>query len=900
MAHVDEQVRLMTGTDSGEDTPESVQPIANEEVLDAIGLGRSIEHLRRRTEVLRRALENANYFFDYDRALLLQATGAFTFTQPTSGRYVLTLATGATLYIHPALTPGAVSGGRWYGGRVFCANDLEGGVWTPYSGTLGTNDLTLTTDSRYTGQRGYADGDTFAGSSTARSLGANRITVDLIADPTLTGGSASISATVTKQPTTHVTITYGTATTATTLAQLISWINADRSSQGAYGVADLLYASSTGVTTNAPTPFSDGQVQGGYDAEVHAIPANLFDAFFSALDASGEVANRLREGEGLALSYSQGVVDTAGYLGGRRQSIKDLPTNRTGTSVDNTSPSSGYLLFSTGREPEKIPNAIPLGKVVNGEFVFIDGTRLAPGETLYLGESRSTYAVLAILTAGASGARRIGYEGSGSWNSDASASLNPSLAASSVYAALSQIVADLANQSSSQSGGRRVGNEALTGTANSLQTSEHTLSLSAGSLRAQLLALLNTTNKGVNARVSELGHTMRGNLPLQKDGMADIDVSAGVQFLQYLMLPEELQTVTGSSQYAEAIFTPLKYTISGTDNIDIEEPATVASATVLAFSSMSSARMIAVFSHIPMVYDATNTRSVYMLYAKVDFSGTAVDATPGIYAVINRDTSLVEITLQNLDGTNPDFTGATGVAVTLLTARVIGRDHRHSFLRMFDFVGATAPQANPQAVIGAGHVDARLVDVYTPSGINGTLAMRVFPNRIEFGSKSTVDLLANGDKVLLDGVETSTVVDATASHHHGSTYSGLIPVTPEVDTDALNSISGTPPGTSVAVTGPAGTVVTGVIINYHLTVLSTGAGAVNIAIHFMNIDSDITGTMYVEWTATGASEQRDIYGQVTLPIVDSEYYLYRGASSNVDLAGSTYETSLTAKFVGRS
>lgn len=895
----DQQVRLATASDTGEDNAASVQPPTNDEALDEALLGRSIEHLRRRTETLRQALEETNYFLDYDRGLLLRATGAFTLTQDSSGHYVLALATGAALYVHPALTPGPNSGGRWYGGRVFCENVAEGRAFTPYSGLWGTNDLTLTADSRVTGQRGYADGNTFAGTSIARSLGANRITVDLVASSATAGGVGGIVATVTKSPATHVTITYGTAGTPTTLDDLITFINGDRTSQGSYGIGDLLYATTTGPVTNAPTPFTGGQVQGAYDAEVHAVPYQQFTGFFDALDAAGAPANHLREGEGLALSYVAGAVDRVGYLGGRRQSITDLPTNRTGGVLDNTTPSVGYLLFNTGREPEKIPGAIPIGKIVNGEFVFIDGTRLGVGDTLYLGESRSTYAVLAVLTAGSSGARRIGYEGSGNWNSDASASAHPSVAAGSIYAALTQIVADLASQTTSQSGGRRVGNEALTGTADSLQATANTLSLSAGSLRAQFLALLNTAHQGINGRVSELGHVLLGNDPLRKDGMRDGTITAGVRFLEYLMLPEELQTVTGAAQYVQALFTPLKYDAGGGDNLDIEEPAEVASATVLHFTSMSSPRMVAVFGHLAMVLDSVNSRQVFMLYARVDVTGAA-DAPSEIYAVVGRDTTACTITLKNLDNSDPDFTGGTGVAITLLTSCVLGRDHRHSLLRLLDFVGAVSPQTNPLGVIGAGHVDARLLDVYTPNGTTGTLGMRVFPNRIEFGSKSTANLLGASDKALLDGVETSTVVDATASHHHGTVYSGLVPITLEDHTDTLDNVPTSTPGDTKTVTSDAGTTPVGVIIDYEFQVFSSGAGATSIMLMLTNVAGDILGRMYVSWTAAGGGEQQDVYGQLTIPLTSGTYYIQRGASSNVDLATSNYTLHHVGKFLGKA
>ena len=68
--------------------------------------------------------------------------------------------------------------------------------------------------------------------------------------------------------------------------------------------------------------------------------------------------------------------DVAAAKGGRRQSLHDWPSARTGGSSDNTAPASGWNLFNTAREPEKIPGSVPVGKMLNGRFVFIDGTNV--------------------------------------------------------------------------------------------------------------------------------------------------------------------------------------------------------------------------------------------------------------------------------------------------------------------------------------------------------------------------------------------------------------------------------------------------------------------------------------------------------------------------------------------
>jgi hypothetical protein len=279
----DELVSFRRGSDTGDNDANSVQPLSNTEAVWADNDNRPIDNLRVRTETLRQGLETANYFADYDRALLLRADAALTFSEPTAGAYELTLASAGSLWVYPALSPGRQSGGRWQGGRVFCANPSAAGAWTAYSGTPAVDDLILTTHRQYTGQRGYADADNFTTTPGGRTTGANRTVVTLIADPAVAGGVPGITAVIEGEPRVRIRITYGTAGTPTTLADLISYINNDRTSQGAYGVADFLRASSTGVTTNAPIPFTNGVVQGAYDAEAHEITKAQFDAFFAAV-----------------------------------------------------------------------------------------------------------------------------------------------------------------------------------------------------------------------------------------------------------------------------------------------------------------------------------------------------------------------------------------------------------------------------------------------------------------------------------------------------------------------------------------------------------------------------------------------------------------------------------------
>ena len=833
--YYDEQVSFRRGSDTGDDTQDSVQPVGQAEAVWNVNDGRPVENLRARTEILRQALETTNFFADYDRALVLRADAALVFSEPASGEFELTLATSASLWVYPALTPGRRSGGRASGGRVFCANPSASGAWTDYSGTPAVDDLRLTAHRQYTGQRGYADADSFTTTPGGRSTGANRITVSILADAGVAGGVPGITAVISGTPRVKITITYGTAGTATTLADLINFINNDRTSQGAYGVADFLRASSTGATTNPPVPFTNGVVQGAYDAEAHEVTKDQLDAFFAAVDGLGAHVNRLAEGEGLAVGYPLGPVErgVASPKGGRRQSIWDLPNDRAGSFSQNTSPAVGWALFNTGREPEKIPGAIPIGKVIDGEFVFIDGTRIAPGETLALGESRTTYAALRSITSGADGASLVGYEGGAPWSADTTPPSTPTLPADDVSDTLTRIATHLTSTTTGQGGSRRVGGEAQTGSPS--LGNDYFLSLTAGSVREQIVQLLQGVDGGsrvvgLNGRVSEYGHQMQGAKPLRKNFGAVGMPASGAEFLRaQLHAPTNLIATSPGAVREKAfmVLCPLVYNVSGTDNMTVSETATVTSATVLRVNSMTLTRFGNVMARLPVVLDLLAGASVPLLYVDVRGASGAADAPPGLYVVHSVNVGAGTITVKKMDGTDPDFTGSGSIDLTFFSVFEIGSDHRATLLR-WSHVGADAafydPAGNPAAVIGASSVDAPLIKVFTPNtGTNaGSLQFVMWANRMEWaGGRKSSNILLDADKNLLDGLEDHLTVDATTSHHHGDNYTRVVfyastsLVVQDSNTDiggyTLNAIAG-----RACASPPANTTRVGVILDVTL------------------------------------------------------------------------------------
>lgn len=923
----DELVDFRHGSDSGEDTLESVQPVEENETIWADADGRPIENLRARTQILKQAIETTNFFTDYDRALVLRADGPLTLTQPASGAYALTLASSGSLWVYPALSPGRISGGRKYGGRVFCANSAASGAWTPYSGTEGVDDLILVADRRYTGQRGYADTDDFATTPAGRSLGANRIEVTLVASSGIAGGTAGIVAVIEGSPVTKIRITYGTSGTPTTLAQLISFINGDRSSQGTYGVADFLRASTTGTTTNPPVPFTNGLVQGAYDAEAHEVTKAQLDAFFDAVDGAGAYVNRMSEGEGLAIAYPLGPVErgVSAPKGGRRQSLWDLPTNRAGTYAQNTTPSAGWSLFVTGREPEKIPGAIPIGKLLDGEFVFIDGTRIAPDESLELGQSRTSQALLAATTTSSDGARLVGYEGGAAWSADTTPPSYATLPASTVSAVVSRIANTLCTTTTGQGGSRRVGGEAQTGSPS--LGNAYFLSLTAGSLREQLVQLLQGTDGGgrtvgLNGRVSEYGHRMQGAAPLRKEFGATGMPSSGGEFLRAELHRPTNAVAAATGHVHEKAFlmlSPLVYSVSSTDNLLAAETGSVAGATTLTMTSMTSgSRFANVWARLPLLHDGVANAPVPLVYARLTNLPGAADAPEGFYVVYGGNTSTSVVTFRKLDGSNPNFTGGgSAVSVEFFTAFELGADQRGTKLRwahvggdniLFDSAG------NPAAVIAVSGVNVPLLKVFTPnpSTNEGTLQCVMWADRMEWGGgRKTTNILRDDDKELLDGNESGTTVDATNNHHHAGEYTRTVMYAAAdfVDLDDATSLDEATVDTKSprSVSGPAATdeervavILDVLLVGRSVSSITQGARfSFGVSFWESNAAAKAHATVEIDVPMVAAPGTALVWSarqQITVPVAADTFYLSLVSKANVSLVSNSM--LLTVKEIG--
>lgn len=909
MSFYDQLLRFFQSSDSGQDNSASIQPIGNEKLVPDV-LNRAVEHLRKRTERVRDSVETLLYLADYDRGFVLRSDARFKFHSETGGRYSLQMVTGTEddLWVYPALTPGRTSGGRRKGGVVF-VNGL------PYAGVYLTNDITFAVNADYVGHRGYADGKNYdgGGGNPAISLGANGVTLSLVADPAVAGGT--ITSTISGSPKRNITITYGTQGSSTTIDQLISYVNnhGNTFSGEIYGPSRFFRASRDPATpgTAPPTAFANGVVRGSYDAEAHQVTAAQLAAFFAVTD------NQLREGESLAIAYVPGPVETGISVpkGGRRQSLWDLPTDRAGTVVQNTTPSVGYNLINTGFEPHKIPGAIPIGKVVEGEFIFVDGTRLGLEKECLLGESTTVWDRLAAVAANLSGARSIGVEFSEyfhAWTDDDNeVAGHKRVGNTTLLATLNQFIEFYGRTTTDNSGTRRIGGEALTSTTTA-QNAANLVNLTAGSLREQLASLLTS----INRRVSENGHFMVGAAPIAKMFGAAGQPASGAMFLQSVLHdPANLMNLApaGVHESASLSLQALVYANPAdlsNDFLAANEEFSFSSADQLV-ASMSGTRFGNVVAKLPIVNDSLSGKTVPLVYAKITGLSGAADATDGWYYVSAYNTGSKLLKFRKRDGTAPDFTSMSGtVTVTLYSIVAVDNDWRFTRFHVFQFNGP-GTSVNPWAVFGAADVNARMLDVFTPNGGGsgaGTLRARYYPDRIEFGTggslRTTRALLHVDDHAKLSGIATGTPVDATDNHHHGEMLTGMTVVNPpSVVNGGFTGLSSASAGTELTVSTVTGRFVAAVVISYTITLKPTaGSGGspttTNHVLFFKDEDEQTLATVSITFKAESTVAQ-PFYGQLVLPLRNNHYFVQKAPLSvNVTEADSTYSFSYIAKEYG--
>lgn len=386
------------GGDSGTDDPSSIQPVIQGEnvagaTTPAAGDGianRTAQNLRLRTETIRDLLEDTQYLRDADRGgLFIGGPGLVSWGGPsTGGTGIMVLSDN--LFLVPGLTPGAA----------------QSAPVAPVASKFGT--LTLLKSDSAAGltvqsmRRSYVGGD--------------KINIQVVAG----GSSGTVTAELVKdKPQRTIVLTAN----APTLAQVISALN------GLFPTdvndnSQLVQASLAAGASNTDTLLTPQAVQfvaGNFDAESHTLTAANIATFFSSS------VNHLDEGDTLCIQYASMNDPLPGPpLGGRRQSI---PEN------GNTVIPVGAL-FNSRVHPERLINAIPVCKVLNGRLVFITGAQVPSGAVN--------------VDLGGIGAASVSWGGGAPW---ADGSTNP---ATDVGTELSKIITDLASESGS-SGADKIG-----------------------------------------------------------------------------------------------------------------------------------------------------------------------------------------------------------------------------------------------------------------------------------------------------------------------------------------------------------------------------------------------------------------------------------------------------------
>jgi hypothetical protein len=279
-------------------------------------------------------------------------------------------------------------------------------------------------------------------------------------------------------------------------------------------------------------------------------------------------------------------------------------------------------------------------------------------------------------------------------------------------------------------------------------------------------------------------------------------------------------TPAGVSEYHSIVLQPIVYSINpSTDFLAAVETATVSTATSLDFTGeMSLTRFVNVFQKLPVVLDSGTTTTVYpLLVVKLTNLSGAANARDGLYYIVSRNTGTGVVVFKNIDGTDPDFTGAGTINVTFCSSHIVGSNALNTRTSSFQITHDDWPQH----VIGAHGVNAMLLQVSTPNGNSGSPQMEVWANRMQFrgGLKKTDNILGDLDYALLNGIESGAVVSADASHHHAAyTEYASCAATPTLllNVAAMSTIDGVTVTSTCIAAVPAGTRRKAVTLNVEL------------------------------------------------------------------------------------
>jgi hypothetical protein len=330
-------IDFRNSSDTGEPESAAIQPITDGEPAGQGAFRRPTENVRTRSDTLRQVVRQHVILQDFQESLL-QGGGTITFNRTVAGggdgKFTIT----ADLEIRPFATPGADA-------SPYAAS-------TKASLLVGSGDV-IKFQSR--AEQWHRLGSPYPDIAAE----ADMVSVEIVDTGTL---SVSVTGASEQQNNVYVTIHYG----VTTCQQVIDAVNANTSAN------KLVVASLASGSGSNPAPkfstaeWSDGSarfLEGGAPGLLHTISATALTTFFAT-----SAANCLAKGDTLAVWYAD-LVKLSG-TGGRLQS----------TPENSSYQIPAGSLFNTRREPDKIPDCLPICKCVdNNTLVFIDGSRIIYG-----------------------------------------------------------------------------------------------------------------------------------------------------------------------------------------------------------------------------------------------------------------------------------------------------------------------------------------------------------------------------------------------------------------------------------------------------------------------------------------------------------------------------------------
>jgi hypothetical protein len=339
------------GSDTGYPEAASIAPIMDGESVNEITLQRSDEGLRTRTESLRNILHLGNMWMQYaqSQAVFEGGTLAFTGAAPTDPG---TITISSDLYITPFTTGGGS------GSVPYLAS-------TAASLTIGASGTQLI----FTSVQKQYEGSTFPAADP------NNASIEMVDDPAQTTCTVSVEGATGQKAHVLIKLKSGTCT-------CLDVINGVAGLPAAAALVTVVLGAGTTNGDNAPlwgqaewgTDYGLRFLNHGNPAVVHKITAANLASFFSA-----SASNLLQAGDTIAISYN-GLVDETS-TGGRFQST---PEN------GNTEIPHGSI-FNTRREPNKVPDCVPIAKCINATTVmFADGTLIQKGVEGRLGAGAFT------------------------------------------------------------------------------------------------------------------------------------------------------------------------------------------------------------------------------------------------------------------------------------------------------------------------------------------------------------------------------------------------------------------------------------------------------------------------------------------------------------------------------